>query len=100
MELSEVERERLSKLDRLRAAGIDPYPPRCRFVHQRVMAADAVQRALEAAQRAMDGETADAAEVAVMGRVVARRVMGKAAFLGIEDASGRVQVYGRVGKIR
>jgi lysyl-tRNA synthetase class 2 len=98
MELSEVERERLSKLDRLRAAGIDPYPPRCRFVHQRVMAADAVQRALEAAQRAMDGETADAAEVAVMGRVVARRVMGKAAFLGIEDASGRVQVYGRVGE--
>jgi lysyl-tRNA synthetase class II len=30
-----------------------------------------------------DGEAADAATVAVMGRVVARRVMGKAAFLGI-----------------
>jgi lysyl-tRNA synthetase class II len=60
MELSEVERERLAKLEQLRAQGIDPYPPRCQFARQRVMAADAVQRALEAAQRAGDGEAGDA----------------------------------------
>ena len=98
MELSEVERERLVKLERLRAQGIDPYPPRCRFARQRVMAADAVQRALEAAQHAGDNEIGNSSEVAVMGRVVARRVMGKAAFLGLEDASGRIQCYGRVGE--
>ncbi len=88
MELTEVERERLATQQRLRAHGIDPYPARIRFARQRVMAA-------HAAARARGGEQA---EVAVMGRVISRRVMGKAAFMHIEDASGRIQLYGRVGE--
>jgi len=98
MELSEVERERLTKLERLRSLGIDPYPPRSRFAHRRVMAADAAHIALGAAQDASGHDAGEAAKVAVMGRVVARRVMGKAAFLGVEDASGRIQFYARVGE--
>ncbi len=99
MELTEVERERLAKLEQLRASGIEPYPLRSRFVRQRVMAADAVRRALASAQNHTDApeNKAQETEAAIMGRIVARRVMGKAAFLGIEDASGKIQFYARVG---
>ena len=75
MELTEVERERLAKLEQLRASGIEPYPLRSQFVRQRVLAADAVRQALASAQSQADGAAGDDAppEVAVMGRVVARR---------------------------
>ncbi len=86
MELNEIERERLRKLEALRAAGIDPYPPRAQFVRERVMAADAVARA-------QDGDTGAAA---LMGRVIGKRVMGKACFVTIEDGSGRIQLFGRL----
>ncbi|MCS7056770.1 MAG: lysine--tRNA ligase [Thermoflexales bacterium] len=100
MELTEVERERLAKLEQLRASGIEPYPLRSQFVRQRIMAAEAVRRALASAQDHTAAPTNDAhePEVAVMGRIVARRVMGKAAFLGVEDASGKIQFYARVGE--
>ena len=92
MELTEVERERLAKLERLRAAGVDPYPPRAQFVRDRVLAARALDLALATAEN-----HAGDSEIAVLGRVVARRVMGKAAFLGVEDGSGRIQFFARVG---
>jgi lysyl-tRNA synthetase class II len=83
-DFNDVERERLRKLASLRAAGIDPYPPRAQFISERQMAAAAARHALAHAQ------TPDAAApaAAVMGRVVARRVMGKASFTHIEDGSG------------
>ena len=40
MELNEVERERVRKIAALRAAGIDPYPPRTEFAAERRMAHD------------------------------------------------------------
>ena len=99
MELSEVERERLAKLEQLRASGIEPYPLRSQFVRQRVLAADAVRQALALAESQADAAVGSDGlpEVAVMGRIVARRVMGKAAFLGVEDGSGKIQFYARVG---
>ncbi len=72
---------RKQKLERLRAAGIDPYPARFQPSHS---AAAAVQQ-LEGG-----GEGAD---VTVAGRVTALRNMGKAAFLDLRDGSGRIQVY-------
>jgi len=96
MNFTEVERERLSKLEALRTQGIDPYPPRAQFIASRVMAADAVQRAF-VAPHAEPPPSEPAPAVAVMGRIVARRVMGKAAFLGVEDGSGRIQFFARVG---
>lgn len=103
---TEVERDRLAKLDRIRAAGIDPYPARTRFGALRVMAADAARRILawqaalpeqDEQSRAAALHTGDPAICAVMGRIVARRVMGKASFVSIEDDSGRLQLYARVG---
>jgi lysyl-tRNA synthetase class 2 len=99
MDFTEVERERLAKLEQLRTAGIDPYPPRAQFVRDRVMAVDAIKLALEAKEDHA-GEPAIPnlqSPISVMGRIIARRVMGKAAFIGVEDGSGRIQFFARVG---
>jgi lysyl-tRNA synthetase class 2 len=93
MELNEVERERVRKIAALRAAGIDPYPPRTEFAAERRMAADAVQ----AAQAHAQTPEAPAVACAVMGRIVGKRIMGKAAFVHVEDGSGRIQLFARVG---
>jgi lysyl-tRNA synthetase class 2 len=102
MELTEIERERLAKLERLRQAGIDPYPARAQFAKERVMAADAVAQAnrlksteTQSTESASHPETAP---VAVMGRIVAKRVMGKASFIQVEDGSGKIQFYARIGE--
>jgi lysyl-tRNA synthetase class 2 len=103
MQFTEVERERLAKLEQLRSAGIDPYPSRAQFLAERVPAVEAVRRALAAGREpaGRDSENPDALpraqSVAIMGRIVAKRVMGKASFVGVEDGSGRIQCYARVG---
>ena len=76
---------RRGKLARLRERGIDPYPRRFR---RDCAAADAVAR-FEAAAAAGRPETAAGLNVA--GRIVAMRVMGRAAFLDLRDASGVLQ---------
>lgn len=78
---------RLEKLARLRARGIDPYPPRLRRTHT---AAEAIA-AFEAWESA--GSEGDAPAVSVAGRIAALRDMGKAAFLDVRDGSGRIQCY-------
>jgi lysyl-tRNA synthetase class 2 len=83
-ELIEGRRE---KLARLRARGIDAYPPR---VDRTESAADALA-AFERWEEA--GATGDPPEVAVAGRIVALRDMGKASFLDLRDGSGRIQCY-------
>jgi lysyl-tRNA synthetase, class II len=77
--------QRLEKRDRLLAQG-DPYPARVARTHS---AAEAVA-AFEAA-----GEPEGTLAVSIVGRVTARRVMGKAAFLDMRDASGRIQLHFR-----
>jgi lysyl-tRNA synthetase, class II len=90
MDLNDVERERLRKVEALRAAGIDPYPPRAQFVRERVSTLAAAQLAQTA--------TAESAAVAVMGRIIGRRVMGKASFAVLEDGDGRLQLFARLGE--
>src|SRR5262245_10306063 len=99
MELTEVERERLAKLENLRQAGIDPYPPRAQFIADRVMAADAIKHALATNDSSLVTRESskvtnhDSLSIAVMGRIVAKRVMGRASFVGVEDGSGRIQFF-------
>lgn len=114
MEWTEIERERLAKLEAMRAEGIDPYPARVQFAKERVMAADAIKQAL--ALKIDDGRPTtddrdasvvgrpssmvhpETAPIALMGRVVGKRVMGKASFVHIEDGSAKIQFYARVGE--
>lgn len=83
-ELIQLRRE---KLARLRARGVDPYPPRVHRTHTATEALD-VFEAWESG-----GPEGDAPSVRVAGRIRALRDMGKAAFLDLRDGSGRIQCY-------
>ncbi len=84
---SNVLAERREKLERLREAGVEPFP------HEfdgrtEIAAVHAAHDALE------DGEETDDA-YRVAGRIVARRGHGKAAFIDLVDASGQIQLHSR-----
>ncbi len=80
--------QRIDRADQLRAAGLDPYPPRIERTHTNAE----VSALLEGVG---DGEEPDLDAVAVAGRVVAQRGMGRASFLDVLDGSGRLQVLVR-----
>jgi lysyl-tRNA synthetase class 2 len=83
MELNELQQQRLAKLERLRAAGIDPYPPRTRRTHAIGFVLASFDQLMERGER-----------VTIAGRVVgARRILGKLAFAHVEDESGRIQIW-------
>ncbi len=92
MEFSELERIRVEKIARLRAAGVEPYPTRSEVTHT---TAEAV-RLFEAAEAA---GSADPVEVTVGGRLRSMRLMGKIFFAHIEDGSGRLQLFLRVNEL-
>ena len=83
-ELSEQERVRREKLDRLRARGVDPYPlgfPRT-----------AVIADLHGEYADLPPDTATGRRVAVAGRVLLNRVTGKLCFATIRDGTGDLQL--------
>lgn len=92
MERTELERIRMEKIERLRAAGVEPYPTRANPTHT---TAQAIQ-AFEAAEAA--GNT-DPVQVTVAGRLRSSRPMGKVTFAHIEDGAGRLQLFMRVNEI-
>jgi lysyl-tRNA synthetase class 2 len=83
-DLTDQEQQRWLKLQKLREAGIDPYPARVHRTHTTAQAIAALEEATE--------DTAPV-EVAVVGRLVSIRVMGKSSFAHIEDGNGRIQLY-------
>ena len=83
-QLSDQEQQRRLKLERLREAGIDPYPARANRTHTAADAMAALQAAPEGAEPIL---------VSVVGRLVSIRVMGKSSFAHIEDGTGRIQLY-------
>jgi lysyl-tRNA synthetase, class II len=85
----ELLQQRLMKLARLRARGIDPYPPRFDRTHSATDAA----AALEEWEASSAG---DPPAATVAGRVAALRPMGKAAFIDLRDGTGRIQVSARL----
>ena len=89
----ELIQQRREKLARLRARGIDPYPPRVARKHS---AADAVA-AYERWES--EGSAGESPEVAVAGRVGSLRNMGKLAFIDLRDGSGRLQAMLRKDRI-
>jgi lysyl-tRNA synthetase, class II len=85
--LSDVLRDRREKLERLRAAGIEPFPPE-RFEREDVAEVRAAHEGL-----APGVETESRHRVA--GRLVGRRGHGKACFLDLRDGSGQIQLHAR-----
>src|SRR5256714_2932427 len=84
---SDLLRERREKLERLRGAGIDPFPHS--FPNREEIGE--VRRAHEGL--AAESETESHHRVA--GRFVARRGHGKAAFIDLRDATGDIQLHAR-----
>lgn len=82
-EPSALEQQRLSKLERLREAGIDPYPLRVERTHTTAEAIAAFEAAGDG------GEIA----VTVCGRLLSLRDMGKTIFAHVEDGYGRIQLF-------
>jgi lysyl-tRNA synthetase, class II len=92
-EYSELEKIRLAKLERLRAAGMEPYPLRVERTHTTAAAlADYQQRAVADSHAAHGAYT-------LTGRLRSIRVMGKAAFAHVEDGVGRLQLYFRADEL-
>ena len=81
-ELSEQEKVRRGSMDEMRRLGIDPYPAAEYTV---------TGHADEIVATFSDDQPQRA--VAVAGRVMSRRIMGKASFMELQDATGRIQVY-------
>ncbi len=84
----ELIRSRRDKLQRIRDKGIDPYPTRFPRTHTTRLAADLLLD-LEGSA----GEGARTSSVSVAGRVITSRIMGKAAFLDLRDATGKIQLH-------
>lgn len=82
LELSEQEIVRRQSLQTLRDMGIDPYP-----------AAEFPTNAFSTEIRSEFKDEDEPRQVMIAGRLMGRRVMGKASFAEIQDSKGRIQVY-------
>lgn len=82
LELSEQEIVRRASLDELRARGIEPFP-----------AAEYKVTARSADIKRQFDDNAPRRDVSIAGRVMGKRIMGKASFIELQDSEGRIQVY-------
>lgn len=82
LELSEQEIIRRNSMNELRAMGIEPYP-----------AAEYVTNAFSTDIKTEFKDDAEPRQVSVAGRIMSRRIMGKASFIELQDSKGRIQVH-------
>jgi len=81
MQLSPLEIIRRESLQKLRELGINPYP------------ADEFKTTANIKEILENFESFEGKEVVLAGRMMSRRIMGKASFAELKDASGRMQIY-------
>ena len=79
MQLSEQEIVRREKLTKLRELGINPYP--------------ANLYPLDANSKQIKEKFEEGKKVVIAGRLMSRRIQGKASFAELQDSEGRIQVY-------
>jgi lysyl-tRNA synthetase class 2 len=79
MQLSEQELVRREKLKSIRALGIDPYPANLYPVSH--------------TSKQIKQDFVEGKQVIVAGRLMSRRIQGKASFAELQDSEGRIQVY-------
>lgn len=82
LELSEQEIIRRNSMEQLRQMGIEPYP-----------AAEYVTNAYSNEIKTSFKDDAEPRPVTIAGRIMSRRIMGKASFMELQDSEGRIQVY-------
>lgn len=79
MQLSEQEVIRREKLTKLRQMGIDPYP--------------AALYPVDTTSKSIKADYSEGKKVIISGRLMSRRIQGKASFAELQDSHGRIQVY-------
>lgn len=79
MQLSEQEIVRREKLTKLREMGINPYP--------------AALYPVDATSKSIKNDFKEGKKVVISGRLMSRRIQGKASFAELQDSEGRIQVY-------
>src|SRR5690554_925786 len=79
MQLSEQQQVRREKLQQLRDMGIDPYP--------------AATFDIDANSKSIKEEYEEGKKVHLAGRLMSRRIQGRASFAELQDSEGRIQVY-------
>ena len=82
LELSEQEIFRRNSMEQLRQMGIEPYP-----------AAEYPTNAFSKEIKASFKDDAEPRQVTIAGRIMSRRIMGKASFMELQDSEGRIQIY-------
>ena len=82
LELSEQEIVRRNSLAELRRLGIEPYP-----------AEEYVVTGHTKEIKANFSDEGEVRQVSIAGRIMSRRIMGKASFMELQDSEGRIQVY-------
>ncbi len=85
-ELVDIRTQRIEKINKLKAKGINPYP--LRFAKEN-----------EIAQVLADFNEEKPQNVSIAGRIKSKREMGKATFCNIEDMSGNIQLYVAADKL-
>jgi lysyl-tRNA synthetase class 2 len=83
IELSEQEVIRRNSMNELRAMGIEPYPA----------AAYETNAYSTDIKAAFNDNEQPRRQVSVAGRMMSRRIMGKASFIELQDSKGRIQIY-------
>ena len=86
LSLSEQEQIRREKRSQLQEMGINPYPPQFEQSHHSI-------EVLENPDLVRAEESDTSPLVSIAGRIMARRIMGKASFAEIQDDCGRIQLY-------
>ncbi len=93
LELSEQEIVRRESMARMREMGIEPYPaaefPVTGYTDE--IRANFTDPALDGEGNPLPGQ--EMRRVSIAGRVMSRRIMGKASFMELQDSRGRIQVY-------
>ena len=86
--LSEQEQIRRNSLQALRDLGINPYP-----ADEYVVTGYSTDIKSTFADEDTTAEWYSGKEVSIAGRLMSKRIMGKASFIEIQDSKGRIQVY-------
>ena len=88
MELSEQEVIRRESLQKMRDMGINPYP-----ADEYVVTGYSTEIKATFEDDNQDAEWYNGKPVRIAGRLMSRRIMGKASFIELQDSKGRIQVY-------
>lgn len=86
--LSEQHEIRREKLEELHEMGINPYPYDFEVTHSSQKILDNPELV-----KKDDQDEEDVPKVAVAGRIMTRRIMGKSTFFNLQDSEGTIQVY-------